>query len=104
MAVRYSGDVTLRLRYVPRLRAYEGTVRWPGGGWDGTVGRAVPPRGATSSEAYDRTARLLAYVCERETRALRRSPPFVRERGRIAIVRMFQAPCPTGIRLRSGGR
>ena len=88
MAIRYSGDVEVRVRWTGRV--YTGHVRAPGFRGEGTltreaagVGRGLKP---TSSEAYDAAARAFLREAEKANR------------GRLPrdhdIRRTFRSPCP----------
>lgn len=103
MAIRYSGDVEVRVSY--RDGIYHGAVRASGFRAKGTL----TPRQAGltrkqvpgSSEAYDAVA--LTFL--KEARALaRRQPggelPFSYEEDDIVLRRTFQAPCPIRINRR----
>lgn len=94
MAIRYSGDVEVRLTWNKKLRLYTGTVRAPRLVRRYRVdkyGRADP----RSPEAYDRAAlRMIKDLIERE-RAWGRKLPLLTDRlGRPRVDRVFQAPCP----------
>ncbi len=94
MAVRYSGNTVVRLK-------------WTGRGYRGTVAddyllfpARVPPvwRDPTSPEAYDRAATMMLRRAEEWTRAERTKKRFVVDRdlyGQPKVSRVFQAPCPT---------
>jgi hypothetical protein len=96
MAIRYSGDVEIRLTFVDgKFRA---AVRASGFHAKGTL----TPREAgltrkhqpSSSESYDQAA----LVFFREAKALAKkkglSLPLSEESGHIEVRRTFQAPCP----------
>lgn len=94
MAIRYSGDVDVRMAWKPRARVYTFSVKLfqkPGQVARGEVparliGHAASP---TSSEAYDKVA-LVALQG-----VLRRKDLPVERRGRhVEVRRTFQAPCP----------
>jgi hypothetical protein len=89
MAIRYSGDVEVRLGY--ERGAYRGTVRDPEFHWRGEIRPKRALRDPRSSESYDRAAKAMIEKAEREERRRSRA---ARERGEIRIIRVFQAPCP----------
>lgn len=101
MAIRYSGDVEVRVSY--RNGIYHGTVRAPGFAAKGTLKphQAGLTRKQTpdSSEAYDAVA--LAFLQEARSLA-RRGPglPLSYEGSKIVLRRTFQAPCPVRINKR----
>jgi Arc/MetJ family transcription regulator len=91
MAIRYTGDVEVRIQWDPRRRLYVGSVRDPRARWRTIL---VPQRriaSPASSEAYDYAARVLVERAERE---LGRRLPADRDGSKIRIRRVFQAPCP----------
>ena len=91
MAIRYSGDAEVRLRWDPRRRGYVGSVRDPDFHWRGRVG-GREPRG---SEDYDRAARELLSSADRACRSEQRRPLLIERTGRdVEVRRVFQAPCP----------
>ncbi len=102
MAIRYSGDLEIRLTFVDgKFRA---AIRSPGFHAKGTL----TPRevGLTrkhqpsSSESYDEAA--LAFLKEARTMARKKGIRLLiaEENGRIEIRRTFQAPCPVRINRR----
>jgi hypothetical protein len=94
MAVRYSGDVELRIRWSGD--AYEVTVRAPRVRGRGTMtlqelGLArKASRDVSSSETYDEVARRILDQLEGEHGTL----PLQREGGQIVVSRLFVSPCP----------
>lgn len=92
MAVRYSGDVEVRVRYDARRRAYVGIVRGARVRFKGLV--HVAPRGEPRASArYDEASEALVRQAEgvlgagmigAEHRA-----------GRVVVRRVFRSPCPT---------
>ena len=96
MAIRYSGDVEVRMTFLGEARVprYDVTVRTPRGRWTGK-GVRVPSRHAPQSpSAYDLVARSVLVAIEKGMRGgklpLERGPD-----GRSAVIRrVFQAPCP----------
>jgi hypothetical protein len=91
MAVRYSGDLEITLRYDPQHRAYVGSVRGPRSRYQG-VAPARGGRDPRSSEAFDQGARdLLA-----RARSVGAGAGAQFRLGRPVVSRLFEAPCPTG--------
>jgi len=89
MAIRYSGDVEVRMHWDPARSLYRGTVRDPDGRWRGTAnGRRSP-----THETYDRLARDMIVRAEHEQK---RRLPAERKGGKLIVRRVFQAPCPYG--------
>lgn len=104
MAIRYSGDLEIRLTFVDgKFRA---TIRSPGFHAKGTLtpteAGLTRKHQPSSSDSYDEAA--LAFL--REAKALARKQG-VRlllsedSQGRIELRRTFQAPCPVRIQRRS---
>lgn len=89
MAVRYSGDVEVRLHWNARQRRYLGTVRDPHHAIVADVGpvRVGDPR---DPKAYDVAAEHMIEAATRQRGRLLDE----RRRGRVVIRRVFQAPCP----------
>lgn len=105
MAIRYSADVEVRVRWDPRRRAYVGTVRglgrstrgsrerWEEIRWRGSVPGSAP-RTDGLSEAYDDAGRRLIEAAASWARGrgwaleAERSPL-----GRVVVERVFKAPC-----------
>lgn len=104
MAIRYSGDVEVRLGYDPRRRAYVGSVRDPGGPngpfrWRGVYEGSSPKNSAD----YDRAAKEMIIAADRDCRRESDRHLMVeRDGGAIRIRRVFQAPCPIRGYRRSG--
>lgn len=101
MAIRYSGDVEIRVGWDPRAKRYRGTVRDPRMRWSGSVTPGVTaPRDRRSPDAYDHAARLLARDAQAWARKSGRRFDFVTTGigpfGRVKTDRVFQAPCPLG--------
>ena len=110
MAIRYSGDVEVRLSYQVRTRRYTGRVRSVRGfslvlGIDEatvrqstTVTRKSAPR---SSEGYDAVARVFLDVARRWAgkRGVK-LPLAFGDDGVMEVRRTFQAPCPVRIKRR----
>lgn len=90
MAVRYSGDVEVRMHHDPERGLFRGTVRDPNGRWRGTA-RAI--RRDPEPETYDELARAMIERAEKEQA---RKLPAERQGRRILVRRVFQAPCPYG--------
>lgn len=89
MAIRYNGDIEVRLTYVRGF--YLAKLRAPGLRADGRLPASLRARNAgepTSPEAYDVMA--LAFLHEAGGEGF----PVYRENGRILLRRTFQAPCP----------
>lgn len=89
MAVRYSGDVEVRMHYDPARSMYRATVRDEDHLWRGTAGAHNPP----TPETYDRLARAMIHRAERD---LKKRLKTKRDKGRLEVSRLFQAPCPDG--------
>lgn len=94
MAVRYSGDVELRLRW--NGHAYEVSIRAPRVRGRGTVSHQElrlarkGPRDVSSSETYDEVARRVIEMLEKKHGRL----PVNRVDGRVVVARVFVSPCP----------
>lgn len=103
MAIRYTGDVEVRI--TRHQGSYRALVRWPGqrgtatiSAWELGLGPeewfgSIPSaqRELSSPEAYDRAA----YLAVRSVEArLRRRLPVELEGARMMIRRRFQSPCP----------
>lgn len=92
MAIRYSGDVEVRLTFANGL--FRGSVRAPGFRASGTV--TPQEAGLTrkhrldSSESYDAAATEFL----KQAVTLRRDLPVSRDGASIVLRRTFQAPCP----------
>ncbi len=102
MAIRYSGDVEVRISYARGV--YRGSVRSPGFRGRGTVterevlgtrlGGLRKKRGPTDPESYDRAALLILRKAEAAGREAG-VPLHTTGRGRsIEVRRTFQSPCP----------
>jgi hypothetical protein len=89
MAIRYSGDVEVKMQYDQERRAYRGVVRDPNGRWRGTASANNAP----TTETYDDLARAMIERAEKEQG---RKLPAERQGRRIMVRRVFQAPCPYG--------
>lgn len=92
MAVRYSGDAEVHIKY--RLGRYEGSVRDPYFHWKGSAAPRLRFRMAPKTPAaYDDAAvsLLLAADAASKNRLL-----LQKENGAVKIRRLFQAPCPIG--------
>lgn len=94
MAVRYSGDVELRLRW--NGRAYEVVLRAPGVRGRGTLTHQElrlarkGSRDVSSSETYDEVAKRVIEILEKQHGRL----PVNRANGGVVIARVFVSPCP----------
>lgn len=94
MAVRYSGDVEVRLRW--NGHAYEVSLRAPGVRGRGTMSHAElglarkGSRDVSSSGTYDEVARRVIEKLERKYGRL----PANRANGRVVVARVFVSPCP----------
>lgn len=89
MAIRYCGDIEVRLIY--KDGSYRATLRAPGLRANGTLPRSLRARtrgSPTSPEAYDTMALAFLRLAERD------GFPVAKEGGRIEMRRVFQAPCP----------
>lgn len=93
MAVRYSGDVEVRIEYLPEYRAYRGHVRAPHyKKWFMIPSREVRPGvSPVASDAYDRAAELLIQMAEVDHG---KPLPVETKRGNIHVRRLFQSACP----------
>lgn len=89
MAVRYSGDVEVRMHHDPERRMYRAVVKDPRGKWRGTASAVRAP----TSETYDELARAMIVRAERDQK---RKLPAERDKDRVQVRRVFQAPCPYG--------
>lgn len=91
MAIRYSGDVEVRMRWnrrVVRVTVSDGQYVYHG---EIRLSTTAP-----SSSDYDRIAARFLKSAERVARQKRRDFPFEKERdGRVRLRRVFQAPCGT---------
>lgn len=95
MAIRYSGDTEIRIRYAPAKQTYEGTVTDPYLQWRGSI--RLPARHyayPTDPAAYDVAARALIAAAETWAKGQRRVFSLQRKGTRTRIRRVFQAPCP----------
>jgi len=88
MAIRYSGDVEIRVQY--RAGKYHAKLRAPGLRADGVLPGSLRARmhGPSSPEAYDVMALAFLRLAQRE------GFPVMKERGQVVLRRTFQAPCP----------
>ena len=106
MAIRYSGDVEVRVTYLARTRSYTGRVRAAGGfALAMSVEHASLTRKSgkpASSESYDEVARLFLHVAEKRARLRGVKLPLAYEAGGMTVRRTFQAPCPVRIKRRWG--
>ena len=91
-AIRYSGDVEVRMRYDPRKREYNVTVRGPRKKhtYRAAFRRFSLFSDPASSAAYDSVARAALKEALRELGAL----PVERSGSRLVIRRVFQSACP----------
>lgn len=90
MAVRYSGDVEIRVLYDPRRQIYAGVIRTR----HGEHPASVDPRrfrDRRSSEAYDDAARRTVLAVEKR---LGRRLLVERRYGQVIVRRGFRSPCP----------
>jgi hypothetical protein len=95
MAIRYSGDAEVRVRWHPVRHAYVGTVRDPDYRWRGVAYGDAPK----DSRDYDRAARDLLEAADEDSRSERRRPLRLERDGReLRVRRVFQSPCPVRIR------
>lgn len=101
MAIRYSGDMEVRLSFVEGH--YQAKLRSPGFRAQGSLSARevglTRKQGSSTPEAYDQAALAFLKLAVRMAPALRRV--LVIE-GDIVIRRTFQAPCP--VRIKKGGR
>ena len=113
MAIRYSGDVEVRVTYLARSRTYKGAVRAPGGfrlpltASADDLGRFAPLRGRSGPKEpsrYDEVARLFLGIARRWAKAHRNLtlPLAFTADGQMEVRRVFQAPCPVRIKRRWG--
>ncbi len=101
MAIRYSGDVEVRLTFVDGK--FRGSVRAPGFRAEGTLtpreARLTRKHQPSSSESYDEAALFFVH----EALLLHpRLPVSKNEHGRVELRRTFQAPCPVRTARRFG--
>lgn len=106
MAIRYSGDVEVRMYYKRGRDTYEWTVRAPRGfrmrgnlpraNLRGIMSLTRKFDGPDSSASYDEVARSVLNVARRwaAVRSGRRLPVAWEDNGQILVRRTFQAPCP----------
>jgi hypothetical protein len=89
MALRYSGDVEVRMSHDARSGTVSAVVRAAQLRYAGTVlvGRVQP-----TSKVYDRTAALMLKRAQRWSGG---KFPIASRGSRIVIRRVFQAPCPS---------
>lgn len=100
MAIRYSGDLEIRLTFVDgKFRA---SIRSPGFHAKGTLtpreARLTRKHQPSSSESYDEAA--LAFLKEAQVLAKRQGTTLLialDDRGEIELRRTFQAPCPVRV-------
>lgn len=97
MAVRYSGETVIRLRWDRRTRTYAGTVTDPRLVYRGRVaeGHTLLPRDPTSSKAYDDAARRLLKKAQGRAQAKKKAFAVEAKHGQIFVRRLFESPCPT---------
>lgn len=94
MAIRYSGDIEVRVRFLDGV--YKASVRGPGFNATGEMSKkqARVTGKSDTPEAYDKAAaafiRAAMLVARRHNKKLYPSM----ERGRLKVRRTFQAPCP----------
>lgn len=93
MAIRYSGDVEVRIHHL-RAGLYCCKVRAPGLRDTGML--KMP--GKPSPAAYDSIARAAIHAAERAHG--KSKVPAERRGGRIVVERVFKAPCPVPRRIR----
>lgn len=99
MAVRYSGDVEVRVLWDPRKRIFVGSVRDPYVRCRCSAPRPTAVRGKRilhrSSESYDLMALLFLRQAARWAKETRNHVlRLEQKRGHIVVRRIFQAPCP----------
>ncbi len=95
MAIRYSGDVEVRMGLLDRSRAastYAVRVRWPHGAETFRTRVSTAPYKDSSTEAYDAVAYAVLMRLDSAKRL-----PLERKGKNIQIRRVFQAPCPIGM-------
>jgi hypothetical protein len=91
MAIRYSGDVEVRLGWDSRRKIYRGSVRDPYKRWRGEVPqRWLHSREPRCPAAYDDAATRMIHEAERDVGHLEAN----RKHGQVTILRVFQSPCP----------
>lgn len=94
MAIRYSGDAEVRVRWDAPNRRYEGRVSDPYLVWRGYV-LTSPGRAHTSSGAFDRAAIDLLRAADRWAKAKGKSGVALAQKdGKIILRRASQSPCP----------
>jgi len=105
MAIRYSGDVEVRIFWDSFKRVYVGKVRDPYVRWTGTTRGQDTHNPKELSVDYDGMAEVLLKEAERWAAHERRHRLMLERRhGRIVVRRVFQAPCPTGTERRAARR
>jgi hypothetical protein len=91
MAIRYSGDVEVRLAHTNGT-VFRVTIRTPKGRWTTDVdigGRRIYK---ASPDDYDRVALVILKTCDKKHPG---TFPFERDAsGAVTMRRIFQAPCP----------
>jgi hypothetical protein len=97
MAIRYSGDVEVRISWDSFKRVYVGKVRDPYVRWTGYAQEQDKHNPKELSVDYDGMAEVFLREAEKWAIHERRHRLMLeRKKGRIIIRRVFQAPCPTG--------
>jgi hypothetical protein len=95
MALRYSGDVEVRVRWDPSSKSYKGSVSDPYFRWKGTWTPTFSFRTRTEPAAYDKAAEALLGLAERAAKKKRHAFQGERRRdGGFVMSRVFKAPCP----------
>lgn len=91
MAIRYSGDVEVRMLHKGGT-LFAVTVRTPRGRWATDVDIGGSKIRKVTPEDYDRVALTILRACDQKRP---RGFPFERDaKGGVMIRRIFQAPCP----------
>lgn len=99
MAIRYSGDAEVRLRWDNRRHLYIGNVRDPYIRWRGSAPQPseIKKNSPTNPYSYDSMAALFLRQAQKWARQkYGRDLQLEEKHGRIQIRRVFQAPCPIG--------
>lgn len=94
MAIRYSGDAEIRMRWEGgRVLGSVRDLMHDGFLWRGEETLRRSP----TSEDYDRTASRMLETADRKARGYGLRLSLERDRrGRVTVRRVFQAPCPVG--------
>lgn len=93
MAIRYSGDAEVRVRWDAKRRLYWGSVADPNYHWRGVLpAHKLRRRVGANPEAYDQVARYFFEQAHLTYPRLR----IETKMGIVEVRRVYQAPCPAG--------